>query len=294
MRSIVIIPTFDRPEFLALCLEHLKAAEMPANTQVWLCEDIHTDKPKHFTVGWEMLGVVREFEAAFRPEARTDFKTSFRYIGRSGHSTYGNSYNVLSALCEASLQPDVDLVYLIEDDVLITKDFFQWNELVHKKFSPWASCAGPITGSLNFAMNGPEAFTSNGDVHAVHQSNSGAYLSWATCFSKSAMREFATWNPAYNTFGPGQEQDILIQRMLTRERLMMIFPYVPRAYHMGWYSYHLPGGLKPTGTLLERMQCIRSASTNSQRIRELAGYDWPVFQEHKATSELYVKSRFPK
>jgi hypothetical protein len=294
MRSIVIIPTFDRPEFLALCLEHLKAAEITNDTQVWLCEDIHADKPKHFTTEWEMLAVVREFEAAFRTQAQNEYKTLFRYIGRKSHSTYGNSYNVLSALCEAALVPDIDLVYLIEDDVLITKDFFKWNELVHLKYSPWASCAGPILGSLNFPMNGPEAFDNNGDVHAVHQSHSGAYLSWATCFSKTALRKFATWTPQFDTFGPGQEQDILIQRMLTREKLTTIFPYVPRAYHMGWYSYHLLGGLKPTGTLPERTQCIREASTNSKRIRDLAGYDWPVYQEHKATSELYIKSRFPK
>jgi len=286
MRSIVIIPTFDRPEFLALCLEHLKAAEISDNTSIWLCEDIHVDKPKHFTTEWEILAVLREFEFSFR--------TSFRYIGRNPHSTYGNSYNVLSALCEAALVPDVDLVYLIEDDVLITRDFFQWNELVHQKFAPWASCAGPIMGSLNFALNGPEAFYNNGDVHAVHQSSSGAYLSWATCFSKTALQKFVAWTPQYDTFEPGQEQDILIQRMLEREKLTTIFPYVPRAYHMGWYSYHLSGGLKPTGTLSERTQCIRNASTNSERILRFAGYDWPVYQEHKATSELYIKSRFPK
>ena len=44
-RDIVIVPTFDRPEFLWLCLENILAAEGSLDREIWLCEDIHADKP---------------------------------------------------------------------------------------------------------------------------------------------------------------------------------------------------------------------------------------------------------
>ena len=45
MRDIVIIPTYDRPEYLALCLEKLFQARGIEEKEVWVCLDHHSDQP---------------------------------------------------------------------------------------------------------------------------------------------------------------------------------------------------------------------------------------------------------
>jgi len=264
MNDLVIIPTFDRPEFLWACLENLYRNVRGAltNKLYWITEDIHADKPKDFTTQWENMATLRE--------AVRMFGSSFRYLATQPHTTYGNSYNVLSALAEAAIS-EVNKVYLIEDDVLVTPDFFEWHEGVHRTFSPWASCAGRLNRSLNFHMNGPEAIDENiKDLNACHESKT-AYISWATCFSRIAIENIAGTANSFEYFRPGYEQDIMIQDHIRRHKLTTVWPYVPRAYHMGWYSYHRTGGMKLYGTLEEKVKALQAAVTKPAKLRSLAG-----------------------
>jgi len=267
MTDLVIIPTFDRPEFLWLCLENLVnifgwSDQLP---HIWVCEDIHADKPKSFTIEMEMLAVHREFQG----------RLGYRYIATKPHTTYGNSYNVLSAL-QAANGAGYRYVYLIEDDVLVTPDFFDWNDAVHAKFKPWASCAGRLNRSLNFEMNGREAIDESvRDVTACH-SSVAAYNSWATCFSAEAL-QWISGNTSFDQFASGFEQDIMIQRQIRRAKLTTVWPYVPRAYHMGWYSYHRDGGMKLYGTLEERVTALRAAVKDPAKLRSLGAQDMDAF-----------------
>lgn len=262
MSDLVIIPTFDRPEFLWLCLEYIHnifggSKNIP---HIWVCEDIRADKPKSFTIEMEMLAVHRFWQD----------RLGYNYYATKPHTTYGNSYNVLNALQTASGSA-YRYVYLIEDDVLVTPDFFRWNEAVQEAFKPWASCAGRLNRSLNFHMNGPEAIDENiKDVNACHVSMK-AYNSWATCFSKEAMRVIASAASGYEHFRPGFEQDIMIQEHIRRAQCKTIWPYVPRAYHMGWYSYHRDGGMMLYGTLEEKVKALRVAVKSPTKLKALAG-----------------------
>ncbi len=283
MRDIVIIPTFDRPEFLWVCLENLSKARGIESKEIWLREDVHADKPKPFTIEMEFLATIREAERVFRNQVF--------YAARAPHTTYGNSYNVLSALSEASMT-DANLVYLIEDDVLITEDFFEWNEAVHNTFRPWVSCAGRLNRSLNFAMNGPEAIDESiKDTNACHASIT-AYNSWATCFSRTALNDIADVY-RFDKFGPGLEQDILIQNIIRREKMTTIWPYVPRAYHMGWYSYHREG-MRFYGTLEEKVKELRATVTNPEKIKTMASIQqidpFPK-KQHESAAELYLRTK---
>jgi hypothetical protein len=282
--DLIIIPTFDRPEFLWLCLENL--CEIFKDSQnipvIWVCEDIHADKPKNFTTEMEMLVVHREFQQ----------KLAYDYRVTKPHTTYGNSYNVLNALLTASIY-DYRYVYLVEDDVLVAPDFFAWNEAAQSKFKPWASCAGRINHSLNFERNGREAIDETSrDVNMCRRSVT-AYHSWATCFPGSSLNEItAIATTDYDTFGPGLEQDILIQRFIRRTGKTTIWPQVPRAYHMGWYSYHRDGGMKVYGTLEERVKALRGIVKNQAKIKAVAGpQDIDAFpsKPFEPFTELYVK-----
>lgn len=269
MTDLIIIPTFDRPEFLWLCLENLyeKVLVVPNYPIIWVCEDIHADKPKSFTIEMEMLAVHREFQS----------KLSYTYISAKPHTTYGNSYNVLNALQMAANDGVYRYVYLLEDDVLVTPDFFQWNEAVQQKFKPWASCAGRLNRSLNFEMNGREAVDESiQDVNACHSSVT-AYNSWATCFSREALQQVSSMIGSYDSFGKGFEQDMMIQRAIRREKLTTIWPYIPRAYHMGWYSYHRDGSMKLYGTLEEKVKALRAAIKNPAKLKALGAQDMDAF-----------------
>lgn len=268
MSDLIILPTFDRPEFLWLCLENL--AEVFGDSQdipmIWVCEDIHADKPKSFTIEMEYLAVHREWQQ----------KLGYHYFATSPHTTYGNSYNVLRALQSAHMA-HYRYVYLIEDDVLVTPDFFKWNESVHETFKPWASCAGRLNRSLNFAMNGPEAIDESIKDPGACRASVTAYNSWATCFSVEALKYISSFAANYEGFTAGQEQDIMIQRYIRAAKKTTIWPYVPRAYHMGWYSYHRDGSMKLYGTLEEKVKALRASVVNPTKLKALGAHDMDAF-----------------
>lgn len=281
MTDLVIIPTFDRPEFLWICLQNLyENMDSPnCNMEFWVCEDIHADKPKGFTTEIEMLAVIREWQP----------KLGFQYFATTPHTTYGNSYNVLNSLVRAADNGSYRYVYLIEDDVLVTPDFFSWNEQAQEKFKPWASCAGRLNRSLNFQINGPEAIDETiKDVTACHSSVT-AYISWATCFSAQALRDIKSLDAAYDSFEKRFEQDVMIQRHIRRTKQITIFPFVPRAFHLGWWSYHRDGGMKLNGTLEERIIALRKIVKDPAKLQAVKGpQEMDVFPHHlhKSATEL--------
>ena len=282
MRDIVIVPTFDRPEFLWLCLENIAAADGWQDSVILVCEDIHADKPKSFTVEIEMLATIRYFEKVFGQ--------NFRYRHMTPHTTYGNSHNLLSVVAEAMLC-EHRLVYIIEDDVLITEDFFVWNNGVQEKFRPWVSCAGRLNRSLNFESNGRYAMDETiKDVNACTRVQ-GAYMSWATCFPRTSLDLLLHSERIQDqTFGPGVEQDILIQNVMRRYGVSSLWPFIPRAFHLGYYSYHRDGGILPQGTLEQKVKALRAVVTKQNKLREVAGIqDIDAFQEHEAATALYLR-----
>ena len=280
-RDIVIVPTFDRPEYLWVTLEYLLKADGIENKEIWLREDIHTDKPKSFTTEMEMLATIRYFEKQF---------PAFKYKAIEPHTTYGNSRNLIQALNDAR-QTDAPKVFIVEDDVLVTKDFLTWTDTVHEKFHPEVLCAGRLNRSLNFAMNGPDAMDESIKDSTMCKSVVGAYISWATCFSRT-MLAFVVGNifDSEWEFKPGVEQDMIIQDLMRHYHIESVWPFVPRAYHMGWYSYHRDG-MKFYGTLEEKVTALRRAVTSKEKIRAMAclqEIDAFPTKQHEPATDLYL------
>src|SRR5260370_2286021 len=145
--DVVIVPTYDRPEYLWVCLEHLSRAHGSGTKEIWICEDQHADKPKDFTLQMEMLATIREAERLFGQKY-------VKYFGTTPHNEYGNSRNLLTAL-ERAYDARAPYIYLVEDDVMVTEDFFRWHEQAQAQFDPFVTCAGRINRSLNFNINPP-------------------------------------------------------------------------------------------------------------------------------------------
>lgn len=282
MKDVVIVPTFDRPEFLWLCLENIAAADGWQDSVILVCEDIHADKPKSFTVEIEMLATIRYFEKVFGQ--------NFRYRHMTPHTTYGNSLNLLRAFQESECC-GYELICVVEDDVLVTKDFFLWNQrLFDLPLKPWVVCAGRLNRSLNFESNGRYAMDESIRDVMMCKSVVGAYNSWATCFPRSSVTSFLKEITCDTDFKPGVEQDMLIQDYMRKHKLSSAWPYVPRAFHVGWYSYHRNGGIIPQGTLEQRVSVLRSIVMKQSKLREIAGIqDVDAFQEHEAATALYLR-----
>ena len=110
--NIVLIPCWRRAEFLQLCIEHIYEANR-AKDQFYIFlidRDFHRD--------------VKLVAEQFKLDKHIRF-TPF-------HNFRGNSYNVLNGYNLALNEADKykpDLVYLIEEDIYVGKDFFDFRLL---------------------------------------------------------------------------------------------------------------------------------------------------------------------
>ena len=107
MRDLCIVPAFDRPEFLWLCLEHIFACPEVADIDVRVCLD-----RGHAYVS--MADLVQSFPGP--PEL----------VVRPHHDYHGNSYNILMAYKQA-VEEGRKYTFLVEDDVLVRPSFFKWH-----------------------------------------------------------------------------------------------------------------------------------------------------------------------
>jgi hypothetical protein len=264
--DIVLIPTYMRPEYLALCLEHLAAAEGSRDDkQYWICQDMRFEDQHRY--GMQLRWTKEVLDKSPLP---------VRYIERKPHGWHGNSFNTMEAYKEA-YGTDARYVYLVEEDVLVTSDFFRWHEAV-QEVEPNTMCSIGYRCSRNNEARtnivDPSAyFTTARDYASIGVAWRRERLGPLTLHGKS---EYYVSPSAYilehfagNRFaGDFCEQDGLIMRLMWEERAFTAWPYVPRCYHMGWYGYHRPNGKRPEGQLAAKIQGLRECLRD--RVRLLA------------------------
>jgi hypothetical protein len=119
MKEIVVIPTFARPELLALTLEKLdEAVDAPDDVHIYL--DASPEKRV------EEVERVRDW---FLPRAQI-------FHAKPHIKTPSGTWNILNAIKSGS-ETGADLCWMIEEDVLIyPKQFFSW----HRSQTAPASC----------------------------------------------------------------------------------------------------------------------------------------------------------
>jgi hypothetical protein len=153
VQAVVLIPAFDRPEMVWLCLDHL--AECP-----------------------EVRAPLEEFRTVVERFPRLAVG-----LNRTPVHTYpGNSYNVLTAYTEAYAD-GFAWIYLIEDDVLVRPEFFTWHAHVHATVGPSAS--------LGVSDPGHGAFASLGVCLPHHTVE--LVLPHVTSEYFAGMREYCRW-----------------------------------------------------------------------------------------------------
>jgi hypothetical protein len=238
MQDIVIIPTFDRPEMLWLCMDYLSACPDSRELQFRLYVDFHVGQ---ITPRDEIEQVLEKFP---------HFMIEVTY--REPHRYQGNSFNVLMAYKEVFNQTQARYVFMVEDDVLI-HGLFSWHRLMHSGRDIGCSIA-------------------------VQNPGHGAYASLGVCFKRETlqmvvrhchaayfenMRAYCRENFPQSKFDC--EQDGLFARMLRNERV--VWAPTPYAQHVGWYGYHRKKSIRPHGSLEERYAQVKHALSSANTLR---------------------------
>lgn len=230
--DVVLVTTYNRPDYLRLCLEYLSRAEGSGNKDV----RIYVDRGKSLIR--EIYEVVNDFRCALNPTV----------FFRDAHSYHGNSYNTLEAYREA-YQSDAEFVYLVEDDVLVQPDFFRWHEEVQKQSDFMCSIA--YRCSRNPQVTRDPILEKDPEAYFVSAQD---YASIGVCWKKQKLAEVVKHacpeyyqdmtKYAFTHFPDNRfaecftEQDGLIMRILHDVKGNVAWPYVPRCFHFGTFGYH--------------------------------------------------------
>jgi len=248
--DVVVIPVWRRADFLLATLTRLEIINDPEVSYL-----ISVDR------GYspDVLTAIDEFSGSMGLDR-------VKVIHRV-HRFKGNSFNVLSSLREAC-DRGPELVHLVEEDVLVGRDYFTYHRQVHDLV--------PDAFSVSACRN--QRFPLKGDPppHEDAVYRDASYQSVGVSFRPDQLsyplahvtsRYFS--NPiGYcrrifpNSFIPpgNAEQDGLLHRVLEQTDSFTVYPMIPRAYHAGFVGYHRRGE-ELKGTLWERAERILSMTS---------------------------------
>lgn len=252
--DIVLIPCWRRDDFLSVTIDHILKANNNDHLYIFSLD-------RGFDIS--VLNVIKKF-----PLNKVIRKTP-------NHKYNGNSYNVLEGYkyaIELSKQYQSNLIYMIEEDIWIGKDFFSFHETVQNNFKSF--CVSAVYNqNIDIQLeNNPEyiyyhnAFQSLGlswkieNLEKIVRYATDLYYKDMSFYLKSTFP-----NSKYQHMWP--EQDGLINRVIEQNNEKCIFPYVGRAYHAGFIGYNRPGK-SLTGNLDER--CEKLKNMTDQEMNERA------------------------
>jgi hypothetical protein len=243
-RDIVLVPCWRRAEMLWHCLDNLCNADGIESLHIVIRPDSGFDP--------DILAVIRSFAPRLpsheiQPTPRCPYRRTKL------------SANILLGYLQAATRAR-RYVYLIEEDIMIGRDFFRWHTAVQAQ-RPGLFCSIAVRNH-NRAVQTPD------DPDGYYLS-SGDYCSWGVCFDRSVIGALLT--PHVNLkylsrpksylrrhFQHSQvslgfvEQASLLRRIQEGCALPIAYPAVPRAFHAGFYGRNRPGGI--AGQLDERVR----------------------------------------
>lgn len=238
--DLVVVALWRRAGFAEACLFRLAKA-MDKAVQVRICLDFGFSDDVHKAAESFAKKFPDQTEIFTRDE---DYPTG--------------SFNVLTGMAEALhvSQPD-DLIHVLEEDILIGTDFFDFHRRAHK-LVPDAYGVSGCTNSFLTRETNPKPVQD-----AVY--HSGAFQVWGSSYRPDRVRQilsrlqtdyFANMHEAcVREFGEasalrtGPLYDGVMAMNLAESGKAMVFPYAARGYHAGFEGLSFKGqGPAVTGT----------------------------------------------
>lgn len=231
MSDIIFVPCCKRPEFLRLCIDQIMKTEEAKNMTVLFHVDFH------YTAG--IMNVIKSYP--YPKETIINKRHAFR------NKLPVNILEGYRKACEMSSE----YVFMIEEDVLISNDFFKWHYRIHEDegglFCSIASKNNNLNKRLKIKDNLNNYYTS----HATYQS-------LGVCFKKNVIIEHILPHAHKHYYGDNRgycfkhfpksrlgknwcEQAGLIRRIQETKSMAIAYPFTPRSYHAGFYGKNRKG-----------------------------------------------------
>jgi len=263
-KDVVVLPCWRRPEFLWHCLDNLTRAEGIGGVHVLFRPDTGFSP--------DNLEVIDSFaDRLLSFEVQVADPCPFRRTKPSANFLLG----LLHAAATAK-----QLVFLVEEDIMVARDYFRWHRAVH-------AAAGPLFCSI--PVKNPNRILTLPDDPEAYYLSSGDSCSNGMCFDKHVLQSLIAphVNMAYlrrpkryirrqfpaSSIGLGfVEQDGLIRRIQEQSPLPIAWPCVPRAFHSGffgarggWHNFTQPGGAGQS--IGDRVQLLTDPIFSSDAMR---------------------------
>jgi hypothetical protein len=260
--EIVIIPCYDRPEYLQVCIEQIKKADNYDKYAYVFCMDS----------GFASKNVeIINNSGLYAYQYKTD-----RTIYREGKQ----SYNVLNGLSIGAENADNYVIY-IEDDIFIGKDFFTFAEaIISHTTAPIAIMSKSTNNRINIKEN---------NINAYYESSLADYQGLGVIFKKdfiiSKIRPHCNYAYFTNIIGyvrktfPNSklnnnfaEQDGLIRRIIEKNNYNIAYSYIPRCYHAGLWGYHRFNDNKHK-TYKDKVEFIKNTCFDAVKMKQYDKYN---------------------
>ena len=251
MQNITLIPAWRRDDFLQVTLDYIKEATgADRNLYVFLVDrGFHT----------EVVEVIKSFPL----EKLIRFAPQHRYRGNSYNLLEGYKYALQLAKTRKS-----ELIYLVEEDIWVGKDFFDYHEKVQSQFPCFCASAVRNQNDDRKHPDEPESVY----YHMGYQSLGVSFkldsiakiVEHATpALYQNMLRYVKTHFPNSKYGNMWTEQDGVINRIAERNPVHSLYCYSPRAYHAGFVGYNR------RGTALEGSREARVAKLRSMSDKEM-------------------------
>lgn len=230
MKSIVVMPTLKRPEFLALALESIDRAEQsPEDIRIYVD---HTDEKR--------LSEVEYVRDTYLPYAMV-------FHAKEHISAPSGCWNILNSYKEG-YESGADVIFFIEEDVRIRPDYFTWNFEVHAEKKYFATCGRYIKRFGNNYFTNPGA--------SFRRESLGLVVPHICDDFFADRRGYLT-----RTFGKFEEasdlDDGLIRHVQRSVNGIVKYPDQPKAVHQGFWFYGKNEEYRTVGSIQERIDQLR-------------------------------------
>lgn len=278
--NVCVIPAFNRPEYLQICLEHIQKADGCEKIIYLFALDIGASPLN--------LDIIKQFP--FENYTVTPKNYNLK-LGKQSH-------NVINGLLAGANMSD-GLIYYIEDDVFIGKDFFTFHNNIHAR-EPEIFCS-----ILSKNVNAVDKILNDSNRYYVKQSNE--YQGIGSCYKSKMILEYLLPDfnldyfknqKSYITFYyPDSildktfvEQDGLIRRIIEKNKLLVAFSHLPRCFHAGFYGYHRFPKIKINRMSMEqKIKLIKETVYDVENLRKISEVEYYVNDSYPINLETSHK-----
>lgn len=275
--DVVIVPCFNRPEYLTVWTELVSKADKADEMLYIFCLDYGYD------LKYEQ--VIDAFP----------FDNAVIRMDRSALQLGKQSRNVLNGMMAgARYAKGKGLVFYIEEDIFIAKDFFRWHREVHRQQKDIFCSIGTKNNNTPWKVDGMPGH--------YYISDMPDYQALGSCFKPEMILDYIAphYNNSYLTNPTAYclrnfpksiigsiwtEQDGLIRRIMESNKLYNAFPCVPRGYHAGIYGYNRQPQIMHK-SYEEKLQIIREVCFDAGKMKEMLSHMGESYWQDSIPCEL--------